>query len=176
MSNRTVFLAVVLGLSLTACAGAPAAPSGPSCATAKLAPEPLTDGWWQQGDAACPAGATLKIIEEKRSTVRMCLLRGTQHGPFQAMADDALLSAGWYLHGAKHGRWRRYDGTATARRIATWYFKACLIHWGWTTLGGVCLNRGCIPSKTLLSLVETNGGRGRSIHRCVQNRFADLGQ
>jgi hypothetical protein len=82
-------------------------------------PEPLVDAWWQQ-ENPCPAGGNLQVIEEKRSFTRLCLLRGKRHGPFRAQAGDLLLQEGWYVFGAKHGHWRRFDGI-TKQNVAETY-------------------------------------------------------
>lgn len=119
MMSSPFLFAVAVGLT-QGCATAQPSASGPTCEGAALSPDPLSGNWWTAGEGACPGGGSLKVTVQKKSTVRMCVLDGKQHGPFRAEDGDVLLAEGSYVWGRKHGQWRRYDGIKQQYVIETW--------------------------------------------------------
>ncbi len=96
-----------------------------------------------QPGATSAAGASGAAAEASGDTVRMGVLSGAARSRAEAQDETADRTAELLVLGAGPG------GYTAAFRAADLGMKVTLVE-RWPSLGGVCLNVGCIPSKALL--------------------------
>lgn len=96
-----------------------------------------------QPGATSAAGAAGAAAEASGDTVRMGVLSGAARSRAEAQDETADRAAELLVLGAGPG------GYTAAFRAADLGMKVTLVE-RWPSLGGVCLNVGCIPSKALL--------------------------